>query len=1176
MRLKQIKLAGFKSFVDATTVSLPGNRCAVVGPNGCGKSNIIDAVRWVMGESSAKQLRGENLTDVIFNGSTTRKPNSAASIELIFDNSDGRIGGEFSSYADIAIRREVSRDGQSNYLLNGNRCRRRDIQDIFLGTGFGPRSYSIIEQGMISQLVEAKPEELRVYLEEAAGISKYKERRRETENRIKHTRENLERINDIREELGRQLDRLQRQAQAAERYRELKTQESLLSAQFLTLRYNGFAETLQTTQQTITELELALEKTLAQQRHVDASIEEQRQQAADQSEQANAIQQQFYQLGTEIARIEETLQFNQQRSQQLQEDLRGAEQRQTETQQQVAMDEQQIAEMQQQLAELDPGLQKTQAADSQAQQTLTAKEAQANEVQQRWDRFLAVAAENQREIEAQVSRLEYLQQLLQRLRNLRQRNEDAVQQVGEQPQEGGQLVEQLALQITDLESADRSLTQRIEECLDKLSLAREQVVARERALETARGQVQELRHQLAGLQAAQDAALGQDVLEAESWIEAQGLGQARRVGEHLAVVPGWERAIEAVLGRFLRAIQVDSLEDHADALVNLAEGDVALVEYRDNLDQKSPRNAQFDLPTAASLVRSEAVAAGSLLFGVYAAQSIEVALANRSALSSGQSIITREGLWVGSDWMRVLHGGDQSQGIIERAQAIEQLLLQVEDAEQDLALLLQRLQEQRTQIEKLEAQREALQLESNSLTQNLSERRTDHGVRQVKLEEAEARKAQLQRDTEQLSEQISEEQGRLGATQQRLQEVQAIAQEHDGQRQALAAEREQAHAQVQQSRAAAADTRDQFHQLNVRYQAVQSQLKVSLTARERLLNQQQDLQQQLEHVRQSIAQAQQPQPQLQQQLTEKLAARVDVEAQLKVIRGTLAGIEEDIHNQQAGREQIEAQVEQVRSGLEQARVERQGIAVQEANVLEQFQSTGHDLAEVQAAMPDEATEQSWADELERMSRRIQRLGAINLAAIEEYDQESERKQYLDSQAEDLELAMQTLLDAIAKIDRETRSRFKDTFEAVNVKLSELFPKVFGGGHAYLELTGDDMLDTGVSLMAQPPGKRNSSVHLLSGGEKAMTAVALIFSIFHLNPSPVCLLDEVDAPLDDINVTRFAGLIKEMSENVQFLVITHNKITMEMADYLMGVTMQEAGVSRLVSVDVEAAAALAIL
>jgi chromosome segregation protein len=1176
MRLKQIKLAGFKSFVDATTVTLPGNRCAVVGPNGCGKSNIIDAVRWVMGESSAKQLRGENLTDVIFNGSTTRKPNSAASIELVFDNSDGRIGGEFSSYADIAIRREVSRDGQSNYLLNGNRCRRRDIQDIFLGTGFGPRSYSIIEQGMISQLVEAKPEELRVYLEEAAGISKYKERRRETENRIKHTRENLERINDIREELGRQLDRLQRQAQAAVRYRELKTEESLLSAQFFTLRYNGFAETLQTTQQKITDLELALEKAVAEQRHIEASVEEKRQLVAQQSEQANEIQEHFYQLGTEIARIEETLQFNQQRSQQLQVDLTGAEQRQTETQKQLAMDEQQISEMQQQLAELQPNLQSAQQQNQQDQEALGETEAQGSEVQQRWDKFLAVAAENEREIEAQSSRLEYLKQLVERLLTLRQRNEDAAQQAEQQPQEGGQLVEQLALQITDLESADRTLTQRIEDCLEKLTTAREQVVVRERALEEARGRVQELRHQLASLQAAQDAALGQDVQEAEAWIEAQGLRQAQRVGEHLAVVPGWERAIEAILGRFMQAIQVDSISDYADALVSLAEGDVALVEYRDNLDQKSPRRAEFDLPTAASLVRSEAIAAGSLLYGVYAAQSIEVALANRGALSSGQSIITREGLWVGSDWMRVLHGGDQTQGIIERGQAIEQLLLNVEEAEQALAMLQQQLQEQRAEIESLESQREALQLESNSLTQNLSERRTDHGVRQVKMEEAAARKEQLQKDTEQLNEQIREERNRLEKTEERLQEVQEIAGEHGEQRETLALEREQANARLQQSREAADRSRDQFHQLNVQHQGLQSQLKVSLTARERLLNQQQDLQKQLHNIQQSIEQSSQPQPELQQQLTDKLATRVEVEGRLNAIRSEIAAIDESIQIQQVEREQVEAQVEQVRGGLEHARVERQGISVQEANVLEQLQSTGHDLAEVQEGLPEEANEQQWAEELERMGRRIQRLGAINLAAIEEYDQESERKQYLDAQAEDLELAMQTLLDAIAKIDRETRSRFKDTFEAVNSKLSELFPKVFGGGHAYLELTGDDMLDTGVSLMAQPPGKRNASVHLLSGGEKAMTAVALIFSIFHLNPSPVCLLDEVDAPLDDINVTRFAGLIKEMSESVQFLVITHNKITMEMADYLMGVTMQEAGVSRLVSVDVEAAAALAIL
>ncbi|MEC8437053.1 MAG: AAA family ATPase, partial [Pseudomonadota bacterium] len=370
MRLKQIKLAGFKSFVDATTVTLPGNRCAVVGPNGCGKSNIIDAVRWVMGESSAKQLRGENITDVIFNGSSTRKPNNAASIELIFDNSDGRIGGEYAAYADIAIRREVSRDGQSNYLLNGTRCRRRDIQDIFLGTGFGSRSYSIIEQGMISQLVEAKPDELRVYLEEAAGITKYKERRRETHNRIRHTRENLERISDIRDELGRQLDRLQRQAQAAERYRMLKTEESLLNAQLYVLRYQSLKSGLSQRQEKISALQIEFERVIAQQRQIEAEIENRRKQFSEQTDQVNRVQERFYQLGAEITRTEEGLQFNQQRIAQLNEELSQTQHRSREASQQVESDDLQIQTMQAQVAELQPRAAVLAAADESQQNAL--------------------------------------------------------------------------------------------------------------------------------------------------------------------------------------------------------------------------------------------------------------------------------------------------------------------------------------------------------------------------------------------------------------------------------------------------------------------------------------------------------------------------------------------------------------------------------------------------------------------------------------------------------------------------------------------------------------------------------------------------------------------------------------------------------------------------------------
>ncbi len=1172
MRLKHIKLAGFKSFVDPTTVTLPGNRCAVVGPNGCGKSNIIDAVRWVMGESSAKQLRGENLTDVIFNGSNTRKPTAVASIELTFDNSDGRIGGEYAAYAEIAIRRQVTRDGQSNYYLNGNKCRRRDIQDIFLGTGFGPRSYSIIEQGMISQLVEAKPEELRVYLEEAAGISKYKERRRETENRIKHTKENLERINDIREELGRQLDRLQRQAQAAEKYRELRAEESLLTAQLYALKHQTLRADLGAREARIRELEIELEKTVARQRELEADIERSRAEHAANTDKFNEVQGQFYQLGADIARIEEAIQFNQARVKQLELDLTSVTQRQVETDRQLAMDEEQIAGLKERINELVPKVEVLSREDARCQEALAGVEAQARDWQLRWDAFNAEAANNDREAEVQASRIEHLEQLLVRLRRRREElNQRQAQQVDHS---GSAEVDQLAAEISGLEQESRLLDIRIDECLQELGSAREDVLMRERVLEDARAEVQNLRHELAALQAQQDAALGQNVKEAEEWIEAHALGASTRLGEHLAVVPGWERAVETVLGHFLSALRVDNLDDFAASLAELPDGDLALVEAGDQSRQDAG-NPALELPSLNSLVRADALNAVSLLHGVFAAESTAVALSKRRALKSGQSIITREGFWVGPDWVRVLHDHDHEAGVIARGQMLETLGLRVEEAERTLGELQQHVQEGRARVETLEAQREELQRTVNNLNENLGERRTHHGVTQVKLEEAGARREQLERELTDIEDQLGQEETRLAAARDALRTAEQNREGQDDVRARLSAERETMDAELTRVREQARQSRDQFYALNVEKEGLQSRLGASETARERLLAQQRELAEQQEKLTNGISTSNMPLPNLQQDLESKLADRVAVEGRLGEIRKTLESSEQTTRRLESDKHEIESGVERVRESLEGERVERQGLAVQETNILEQLTNTGHELDKVLAELPEEAEEAAWSEELDRMGRRIQRLGAINLAAIEEYEQESERKIYLDAQAEDLEKALETLLEAIHKIDKETRSRFKTTFEAVNTRLGELFPKVFGGGHAYLELTGEDLLDTGVSLMARPPGKRNASVHLLSGGEKAMTAVALIFAIFHLNPSPVCLLDEVDAPLDDVNVSRFAALIAEMSADVQFLVITHNKITMEMADYLMGVTMQEPGVSRLVSVDVDEAAAMAV-
>ena len=1171
MRLKQIKLAGFKSFVDSTTVTLPGNRCAVVGPNGCGKSNIIDAVRWVMGESSAKQLRGENITDVIFNGSNTRKPNNAASIELIFDNSDGRIGGEYAAYADIAIRREVSRDGQSNYLLNGTRCRRRDIQDIFLGTGFGPRSYSIIEQGMISQLVEAKPEELRVYLEEAAGISKYKERRRETHNRIKHTRENLERINDIREELGRQLDRLQRQAQAAERYRTLKTEESLLNAQLFVLRYQALKEGLGRREQQINALEMDLEKAIAEQRRVEAQIEGQRKGFSEQTEKVNSVQERFYKLGAQITHTEESLQFNRRRLVQLNEELERARSRSAEADQQITGDDEQIQRMQAEVTELQPQAESLSAADQSVQAALAELEDQNKEWQERWDTFNQQFSANEQEAQVQTSRIEYLQQLIARLDN---RAQELARLASDQPKQEGQLVEQMALEIDGLESQSRSLDELITECREELSVARQATQGLEQSLESARGQVQQLRQQAANLQAIQDAALGSNVPEAENWIADNDLLNAQRLGQNLSVVPGWEGAVESVLGRFMQALQVDDLAGFADTLSQLVEGDLALVESRAT-DAVDARNEALALPTVRSLLRDRSLAGSSLLYGVFAAESAEVALSKRHQLTPGQSIITREGFWVGPDWMRALHDADQTQGIIERGRAIESLALEIEEADAHLAKLVEQRQAARIQVETLEAKREELQRQANELNASLSDRRTDHGVTRVKLEEAAARQEQLRKESAEVVEQLAQEKNRLEQTRSALAVAETVRSEQSLVKADLQEQREHLGERLQRSRESARVSRDKFHAVNVRLESVQSQLTVALTARERLRNQQTQLTEQMKGVEQGIAESRRPIPDLEAQLKEQLASRVGVEEELRLARGNLEELESGIRALEAQRGSVSESVAKVREGLENERVQRQGMAVQESNLLEQLGATGHELTVVLQGMPEGATESAWVEEIERMSRRIQRLGAINLAAIEEFDSESERKNYLDAQAADLEEALDTLLEVMQKIDKETRIRFKETFDSVNTKLGELFPKVFGGGSATLELTGDDMLDTGVTLMARPPGKKNSSIHLLSGGEKAMTAVALIFAIFHLNPSPVCLLDEVDAPLDDMNVTRFAGLIREMSESVQFLVITHNKITMEMADYLMGVTMHEAGVSRLVSVDVDAAAALAI-
>ena len=1165
MRLKAIKLAGFKSFVDPTTVSLPGKTCAVVGPNGCGKSNIIDAVRWVMGESSARQLRGEALTDVIFNGSSARQPTAMASIELLFDNSDARIGGAYASYGEIAIRREVARDAQSTYYLNGNRCRRRDVMDIFLGTGFGSRSYSIIEQGMISQLVEAKPEELRNYLEEAAGISKYRERRRETENRIKRTVENLDRLNDIRDELDRQLAHLKRQSRNAEKYRQFKEEERGTTAALYTIKLRALEAGLAVHEEKLSELELENERNKTELQSLDTSLEKARAEQSETTDKFNDTQGKYYKLGTDIARLEEGMQFNQERIAQLGQDRKGVVVRQAETTTQLEMDDTEILSLQEGVIAKKPELEAVEVDFERVSLELSANESSVIELQRSWDEFSARASANDAEIHVQESRVEHLDQVLLRLRARRDQLDT------DHPGSGSEAssLRDLAEQVEHVQGTVNALAADFETCIEALRLARDNVVERERSLEEARISVQAMRHELASLSALQQATLGVEGTETDAWLVGHGLSEALRIRDGLKVTAGWERAVEVALGTDLMAVSVDDITTFADKVTDLAGGELTLYQALSADD-----HSVSELRPLVAYVEDVDASLGGLLDGIFTAESMEEAVLARTKLRPGESVILANGVWFGRDWLRFRQVDKSGQGVIERGHALEVLEQEVEDAEARLAELQEDLTLMKNQVQALETERDGLQTRQAEFANKLSSVKTDHGVNRVREEEAVARRTLNKKEQRELESQIRQESTKLEESRFNLISLVAEADQLRDERDELTRSRDRGVEQLESARGASNSVRDYYHTLKLEYQSLESSLQACENARRRLLTQRGELDQRLQDIDNSLLDNERPLPTLKKQLESVLSERKNSDGELSSVRDRMEVIDGEITMQQAKRQDADTRIEETRRRLEERRIDREGVVVKLANIRQQLDQTGITAEDALVAVAPEVTEDELVAALELIGRRVDRLGAINLAAIEEFEEQSERKQYLDKQHADLEEALDTLNAAIKRIDRETRSRFKATYDEVNGHLKTIFPKVFGGGHAQLELTGEDLLDTGITLMARPPGKRNANVHLLSGGEKAMTAIALVFAIFQLNPSPVCLLDEVDAPLDDANVVRFADLIEEMSSEVQFVVITHNKLTMEMADHLLGVTMNEPGVSRLVSVDVEQAAEMA--
>ena len=1162
MRLKKIKLAGFKSFVDPTTIPINSAMTGIVGPNGCGKSNVIDAIRWVLGESSAKNLRGDSMADVIFSGSSSRKPVGKASVELIFDNTDGKAPGQYASYAEISIRREASRDGVSAYFLNKTKCRRKDITDIFLGTGLGPRAYSIIEQGMVTRIIESKPEDLRGFLEEAAGISRYKERRRETENRIRHTRENLDRVNDIRSEMEKQLDRLKRQARNATRYKELKQEERLLHAQLLALRWNNQNARLQETESILAGKQTELEKIIAAQREVEAAIESIRVKQTEANDALNKVQEEFYSLGGEISSIEQGIHHARDtRSQQVREHEQ-VNHSWDEATQLLQSDIETIETLSHSLAEKEPEVSRSVETRDRASQEYSDAEEAMRTWQNEWQTFSEASAEPEKVREIQRARITQLDvhiaQLSERSRKLAEEAANITRQLSdtylEQSQDKAQQADR------NLEQQTQSL-ESLEERIRSQTLAREELI---NELDELRGEQQALAGRMASLRELQDAAQGRHDNALQDWLKRQGLNEAPRLSGRITVQTGWERAVERVMGNRLNAVCVDDLDRFESAIGQIQQAELMLVDRN-----RAGAAEQADGLRLSQLVQTD-VPLDSFLSSVRVAENTAEALSLRDQLKNGETIITREGVWVGRNWVSLASEEGARAGILRRQQEMQSLEEKLAGGDEKISNLQAQAASMKDELEVREAARDEVRRSLNEANRERAGLFEHLGHKEAQLEQLQSRQAQIGTESAEVKAQQEQDRQEMESARALLSVAEGERGEHEQRRKQLQEQRIRLEDRLQLTRTNASAARDTAYEYEIERQRMRTTVDSTQQSVARLKGQLQHLEQRREELAATMAEGDQPELELKTKLENYLKIRLDVEERLKVARELASGLEGRLREQEQGRLAQEKSVRQQREVMETDRVQRQEIIVRRETLVEQAQETGHDLAQVAGELPQDAGESDWQEKLEGVERRISRLGAINLVAIEEYEEESERKQYLDKQCDDLTRAMETLEEAMHKIDRETRTRFKETFDKVNTGLQEFFPKLFGGGHAYLELTGDDLLTTGVTVMARPPGKRNSTIHLLSGGEKALTAVAMIFSIFQLNPAPFCFLDEVDAPLDDANVERYSEILASLSENTQLIYITHNKISMEKAEVLIGVTMSEPGVSRLVAVDVDEA------
>ena len=1164
MKLEKIKLSGFKSFVDPTTIPIKGNLIGIVGPNGCGKSNIIDAVRWVMGESSAKHLRGGNMTDVIFNGSSTRKPVSHASVELVFDNSEGRAGGEFAKYNTISLKRQVNRDGHSLYELNGSKCRRKDITDLFLGTGLGSRSYAIIEQGTISRLVEAKPEELRVHIEEAAGISKYKERRHETETRMRHTRENLERLDDLRDEVEKQLNHLQKQAQKAEKYTRLKADERQYKLELLAMRWQAYHQSAEDMEQKLQKVAENHNQLFQEQQSLDQKIILKRDDYKAQQEQLNTVQGEYYHAVSEVSRLEQAIKHNQQSHEETSQELARLCPQAEQLLESLSEDKSQREDIAQQLLLANESLLTAKASEAEAFEIQENAQQQQQAWQQDWEICQSQSASFREQIEVQRTKINHLQNQDQQMqirfdRLHQERNNLADAELQE-------TIETLK-QAVAIIAANRSDThQQLGALHLKTKDFRQQVKELHDKLHAKRAEQHSVNGKITSLELLQQHAMGKDNKKLGQWLEQNQLSDKKRLAEFIDVEQGWEAAVETVLGTYLEAICIDNLDQLTPKLTTLDAESVTLFETHKS------RSKTEALPSLVDKVKTP-WNIDALLSEVFCVEDIETAQALVNKLQDYQSVITPECVWLGAGWVKIVRSSDSKNGILQREKQLRLLKQRQNELLAEITALEQQLEETENNLKDAEQQREDLQQQDKLLATELSARSSEYSAQSARFEQQQHRLDQVGNEMDDITQEVTKNAEIVNEAEMLKQQAEQKIQELDQQKLELEKNNQSIQENNQHVNREMDETRQQVHQFQAQIASLQSSEVATIKQLERLQIQHQQSVERIADLESKLQQTLSPLDDEQSELKKLVITKTQLDGTLKNSRTQQETIETEIATLSERHTQTQRNLEKQKENLDKLRFEQQESVVRQQTVTEQLKEIDADAEQVLTTLSENANQDGWKTKVEELTIQIERLGTINLSAIEEYQAQSERMDFLNEQHADLSEALDTLDQAISKIDKESRQRFKETFDKINAGLQAKFPKLFGGGKAYLELTEQDLLESGVNIIARPPGKRNTSIHLLSGGEKALTAVALVFSIFDLNPAPFCLLDEVDAPLDDANVVRFSQMVEEMAQSVQFLYISHNKVTMEIAKQLAGVTMREPGVSRMVAVDIEEAIGL---